>query len=240
MMRPLIASGKRINLPHFPFCIGGVRGILQRRLKKNGSLSSGFTLIEILIAFAIMSMVLAALYSTFLLAHRAIYDVDKSLVKLQEGRAFVDTLKRELESALYSKDRSYCIFKIDDRDYYGQQASSITMTSSSSLLKGLTKITYTVEERKGILVITKRMASAFSQSTQYNSLDLIEDVESFTLQAKYQDKWVKTWDSSLTKSIPEEVKITLIVRMKDSEGEKKSSNPLSMVESATLKVGTRL
>jgi uncharacterized protein YxeA len=187
-----------------------------------------------------MSMVIAALYSTFLLAHRALFGVDKSFVKLQESRAFVDTLKREIESALYSKDSSYCIFKMDDRDFYGRQASSLTVTSSSPLIKGLAKIKYTVEERDGTLIITKSMASAFSQGTENNRMDLLEDIESFALQAKYEDKWVRTWDSSLSKSVPEEVKIMLTVRMKDKEGEAQSANPFSMFDSAKLKVGSSL
>ena len=59
--------------------------------------SRGFTLIEVLTAIAIMAMVLITLYSTFILANRALFNVDQSLVKLQESRAFVDTLKREIE-----------------------------------------------------------------------------------------------------------------------------------------------
>jgi general secretion pathway protein J len=202
--------------------------------------SKGFTLLEILIAIAIMSMVLVALYSTFHLAHRALFGVDKSLVKLQESRAFVDVLKREVESVLYSKDKSYCIFKIDDRDFYGRQMSSLTMTSSSPLINGLAKINYTVEERNGILVMTKSMASAFSQATESNRVDLMEDIESFVLEAKYQNKWVKTWDSSLTNSVPEEVKITVIIRMKNSEGEDQAATPFSMFESAKLKIGSSI
>ncbi|MGO9138729.1 MAG: prepilin-type N-terminal cleavage/methylation domain-containing protein [Syntrophales bacterium] len=212
----------------------------NREANRNFQNSRGFTLLEILIAIAITSMVIAALYSTFLLAYRAMFSVDKSLVKLQETRAFVDTLKREIESSLYSRDRSYCIFKIDDRDFYGRQASSLTVTSSTPLIKGLAKIKYRVEERNGSLVITKSMASAFSQETEDNAVDLLEDIESFALQAKYQDNWVGMWDSSLTKSVPEEVKIMLTVRMKDKEEEAQPANTFSMFDSAKLKVGSSL
>jgi general secretion pathway protein J len=202
--------------------------------------TKGFTLIEILIAIAIMSIVLAALYSTFFLANKAMFSVDKTLVKLQESRAFVDILKREIESVLYLNDKSYCVFKIDDRDFYGQQVSSLTMTSSSPLMKGLVKINYAVEERDGILVITKSMVSAFSQATEIKRVDLIEDIESFDIQAKYQNQWVKTWDSALTKSVPEEVKITVNMRIKNKEGETQSAIPFSMADTAKLKVGSAI
>ncbi|MEN6320225.1 MAG: prepilin-type N-terminal cleavage/methylation domain-containing protein [Syntrophaceae bacterium] len=202
--------------------------------------TKGFTLLEILIAIAIMAVVLAALYSTFFLANKAMFSADKSLVKLQESRAFIDILKREIESVLYLKDKSYYIFKIDDRDFYGRQISSLTITSSSPLMNGLVKINYAVEERAGILVITKSMVSAFSQAPESNRVDLIEDIESFDIQAKYQNQWVKTWDSALTKSVPEEVKITLNMRIKNKEGETVSAIPFSMADMAKLKVGSTI
>jgi len=218
-------------MTHLKYCIK--KGWIQGRDK-------GFTLIEVLIAIAIMSMVLMTLYSTFLLANKALTNVDQSLVKLQESRAFADTLKREIESAFYSKDNSYCVFKIDDRDFYGRQTSFLTITTSSPLIKGLAYINYTVEERSGMLVITKSMASAFSQATENNRMDLLEDIESFTLQAKYKDAWVKTWDSALSKIMPEEVKITLTIRMKRSEGEDKNAIPFSISETAKVRVGTTI
>ncbi len=200
----------------------------------------GFTLIEVLISIAIMAMILIALYSTFALANRALFDVDQSLVKLQEARAFVDTLKREIESTFYSKDISYCVFKMDDRDFYGRQTSSLTVTSSSPLIKGLANINYTVEERNGILVITKSMVSALSQATEITRMDLLEDIESFTLQAKSQNAWVKTWDSSLTKITPDEVKIILTIRMKNREEEDKNALPFSIFETARVRIGTAI
>ncbi len=216
---------------HLKYCI-------KREGMQRGN--RGFTLIEVLITIAIMAMVLIALYSTFNLANRALFGVDQSLVKLQESRAFVDTLKREIESAFYSKDISYCVFKMDDRDFYGRQTSSLTVTSSSPLIKGIANINYAVEERNGILVITKSMVSALSQATEISRMDLLEDIESFTLQAKYQNAWVKTWDSSLSKITPDEVKIILTIRMKNREGEDKNALPFSIFETARVRVGTAI
>jgi len=215
---------------------------LRYCIKKGGTRGrgKGFTLIEVLIAIAIMAMILITLYSTFTLANRALFNVDQSLVKLQESRAFVDTLKREIESAFYSKDNSYCVFKMDDRDFYGRQASSLTVTSSSPLIRGLANINYTVEERNGVLVITKSMVSALSQATENSRMDLLEDIESFTLQAKYQNEWVKTWDSSLTNITPDEVKIILTIRMKNREGEDKDAIPYSIFETAKVRIGTAI
>jgi len=201
---------------------------------------AGFTLIEILVAMVIMSTILVTIYNTFLLANRALFAVDESIVKLQEARAFMDIIKREIESALYSDSDAYCIFKIDDRDFYGRQASALTLTTSSPFIKGLARINYAIEEKDGILVITKSMASAFSKAAEESRIDLLDDIESFELQAKYGDKWVKTWDSALTKNVPEEVRIALTIRIKNSKGEAASAAPYSMSETVKLKVGSPL
>jgi general secretion pathway protein J len=210
---------------------------MNRILERRGR---GFTLIELVIAIAIMSMVLAALYSSFFLAERAVVQVGGSSLKLQESRAFIDTLKRELESLRYSRDNAYCVFKINDRDFHGRQASSLTMTTTTPLIKGLAKINYAIEERDGRLVITKSMVSAFSREAEENRMELLEDIESFTLQAKYQDIWVKTWDSSLSKDAPGEVKITLTLRMKGNREEASSAVPFSVFETARIMVGRTL
>ena len=201
---------------------------------------AGFTLIEILVAMVIMSTILVAVYGTFLLAHRALSAVDESVVKLQETRAFMDILEREIESSFYSESDAYCIFKIDDRDFYGRQASALTLTTSSPLIEVLARVNYAVEEKDGILVITKSMASAFSKMGKDNRIDLLDDIESFELQAKYGDAWVKTWDSALTGNVPEEIRIVLAVRMKNSKDKTASVAPSFMSETVKLKVGSPL
>lgn len=184
------------------------------RSKLRGGEAGGFTLIEILVALAITSIVIAALYSTFFLSRRAVDAVDDSLLRLQESRAVVDVIKREMESALYEKDKPYTVFKLDDRDFYGKQASQLLFTSFSPLLPGLAKITYSVEESGGKIVLKKKIISAYASSVETKSIELMEDIESFTIEAKYTDKWVKTWDSEISNNIPDEIRVSMKIYTK--------------------------
>ena len=185
----------------------------------------GFTLLEVLVAVAITSMVIAALYSTFSLSRRAVDAVDDSLIRIQESRAVLDTMKREIESALYRKEKSYTVFKLDDRDFYGKQASQLLFTSFSPLLPGLVKVNYTVEEKEGRLVLKKKVSAAFSAGGETKSTELMEDMESFTIEAAYGDKWVKTWDSGAG-GMPDELRISMKVYTKKGEA------PLTITEIA--------
>lgn len=173
--------------------------------------NKGFTLIEVMVAFAVFSVVLAALYSTFFLSQRAVDAVDESLIRLQESRAVLDIMKKELESSLFTRDKAYTLFKLNDRDFHGRQASQLNFTAFSNLIPGVSKIHYIVDEDKGKLVLKKNIASAYtkSQASIPKYIDLIENIEAFTIEVKYRDRWIKTWDSSLTNDIPDEVRIAL-------------------------------
>lgn len=211
----------------------------------NKSRIKGFTLLEILISIAILSVVLTALYNTFFLSHKALAAVDGTLLKLQESRAFVDILKREIESVIYSRDNNYTVFRMDDKDYYGRQASRLTMSSLSPLTNGMAKINYATEERDGKLIITKEIKSAFlqpdlSQKTQNRKFDMIEDVESFTVECRYGNRWVKTWDSALTKSVPNEIRISVRFYISNNETRDNTGRLFVVSDTAKPKIGKNL
>ncbi|MEW6162295.1 MAG: type II secretion system protein GspJ [Nitrospirota bacterium] len=168
----------------------------------------GFTLIELLLAFAILSVILATLYSTFFLSHKALDGIDSSLLKLQECRATLDVMRREVDSI-------HSLLKVDDRDIYGRQTSRLVFTAFSSLRPGLSMISYFIEEKDGKLILLKEINSAYMSDNKAESVEIIEDVEAFMVEVKYNDKWVKTWDSFITHSIPQEIRITLTTKLKN-------------------------
>jgi general secretion pathway protein J len=185
----------------------------------------GFTLLEVLVAVAITVVVMTALYATFSLSRRAVDAVDDSLIRIQESRAILDTMRREIESALYRRDGSFTMFKVSDRDFYGKQASQLVFTSFSPVLPGLVKIEYIVEEKEGKLVLGKKISSAFGPETGAKSTELAEDIESFTVEAGTTGKLVKTWDSAAG-GMPDLVKISIRVNTKKGE------SPLTLSETA--------
>jgi prepilin-type N-terminal cleavage/methylation domain-containing protein len=195
--------------------------------------TDAFTLLEVLIAVAITSIIVAALYSAFSLSRKAVDAVDDSLLRLQECRSVLDVLKREIESSPYDPTKSYTVFKLDDRDFYGKQASQLVFTSFSQLRPGLAKITYAVEENEGKLTLKKKVDPAYGQAVETKSVELIENLESFTVEAGYKSKWVKTWDSAMTNTYPEEIRISL--KMVSKEGEA----PFTVSEIARLRIGMK-
>ena len=173
----------------------------------------GFTLLEILVAVAILSIVLAAIYSTFFLSYRAIEGLDESMLKLQESRNAIDILRRELDSAVYRRNETNTLLKIEDRDIYGKQAAQLTFTTFSLLRPGLSKISYYIEEKDGKLNLFKKVESPYVNK-ETEGVDIIEDLEEFTVEAKYNNNWVKTWDTEITRAKPKQIRISMSIFIK--------------------------
>ena len=173
-------------------------------------INSGFTLIEVLIAIVILSIVLAAIYSTFFLSYRAVEGMDESMVKLQESRKAIDILRRELDAAFYSGKDGNTFLKVQDRDIYGKQAAQLTFTAFSPLRPGLSRISYYIEDKDGKLNLFKKIESPYTNE-KTEGVNIIEDIEAFSVETMYGDRWVKTWDTDISKSIPDEIRINLSV-----------------------------
>ena len=189
----------------------------------------GFTLIEVLLALMLLSVILGAIYSTFLLSHKAMEGMDQSLVKLQECRMAIDAICREIESISYTPGREKTVFRIEDRDLYGKQASRFSFQTFSPLLPGASLVSYHVEEADGKLNLLKEIHSHRPSGTEEPGYEVIEEIESFLVEAKFQDSWVKTWDASDSKKVPEEIRITITALFKDRR--------LSIFERASPKMG---
>jgi len=191
--------------PRFHFRGGGVSPTSE----------SGFTLLELLLAFALLSILLGALYSTFFLSHKAMEGMDQSLVKLQECRMALDTLCREIESASDSKVGKNFLFKIEDRDFYGKQASRFVLVTFSPLMLGTSTVSYEVEEIEGSLTLLKKIHSTYGSEAEGKGFEVLEGIDAFLVEARDGSGWARTWDASERKGLPDEVRITITVSLKD-------------------------
>jgi prepilin-type N-terminal cleavage/methylation domain-containing protein len=179
--------------------------------------SNGFTLIEVLISITLLTVVLGAVYSSFFLVHKAVKRFDDVTLKYQEARTILDMMKREIEGSYLtsqSKDitKNKTIFLAKDRDIFDKKASELYLTTSSSRDGNISIVSYMAEERDKNLTLIKMEAPAVTVSTllsKIHKVELMENINGFSVETIYNDKWVRTWDSSQTNGLPEIVKIII-------------------------------
>ncbi|MBI4654084.1 MAG: prepilin-type N-terminal cleavage/methylation domain-containing protein [Nitrospirae bacterium] len=206
----------------------------QKFLIFNSSID-GFTLIEVLLSLVLLTIILGAVYSSFFTVQRALERFDGVSLKYHEVRTTLDIIRREIEGAFFTKYNEQNIenkthFIIEDRDIFGKPTSRMSLTAFS--FKGsLNTVSYSVEERDGTFDLVKTETITVSPIKGY-SVQMIEGIEGFTVETLFNDKWVKTWDTLQTGSIPDTVRVSITF---DDKGGK-----ITLTEYARPKVGKQL
>ncbi len=221
-LRNLVPSGKLFNL------------------KICNSRKEGFTLIEVLLALVILTVVLGAVYSSFFTVQRAIERFDGVSLKYHEARMALDFMRREIESAFFEKPQTstsdtetiQTAFVIEDRDIFGKPVSELSLTAFSPIGRVVRMISYFVKEKDGSLSLIKTESPVEAISTQGQSIEILEGIEGFTVETLYKDKWIKTWDTAQTDKLPDIVKVSIEF---DDRGKK-----VILATYAIPKIGKRL
>ncbi len=173
----------------------------------------GFTLIEVLIATAIIVIILGALYSTFFLVERAASDMEGYGLRLQEARRVLDVLSGELKSTLFSARASSTRFVLKDRDFFGKPASDIVFTTINTTTNTPYVVEYSVKEEETGLTLMKRISRDTADEKPLE-VTALKSIESFSILVKEGDKWIGNWDTDITSGLPKEIEIRITIILK--------------------------
>ncbi len=177
---------------------------------KDTKSSPGFTLLEVLIAVDLAGSILAALYSVFFMSLKAIDSMDGYAVRLQEAREMMDTLRKEIESVYYTQQGSMTGFRVIDRDDFDRQTSEISLTTFAVAGRGIKKVTYYVKKEDESLRLWKRIESPLEENNSVE-VEILEEIEEFSIVVQDGDLSVKTWDTEFTNKIPESVSVRITI-----------------------------
>ncbi len=178
----------------------------------------GFTLLELLVALAVASVVVLAVTGTLFSISKSQEIAAQESERLRSLRNISDLLRRELSSALYQLNNKQLRFLVEDRDYYGKPASTLALSTLAPPLSDAVSdqvwVQYSLEESAGGMTLRRTARDLFQVETteQQFSYPVMEQLEGFLVECYDGSKWIKTWDTELIHRLPQIIRISLIVQ----------------------------
>jgi len=188
----------------------------------------GFTLLELLIAMTMMSIIAASLYTSMSIGFRARESAEKVVEKGRSAEIAIELIKGMLTSSLVPNGILAGEFKgEDEQDEYGYDADILSFYTAdynpgedepASDIEKIELEMSTREETKERVIIRKVTTNLLSPKTLYPDEEVLcGGVRSLNLRYYNGSDWVNEWDSSDNdNALPEAVEITIELEETDS------------------------
>jgi len=181
--------------------------------------NKGFTLLEVLIAVVLLSILSTALYSSYFVVIRARDRASSGMESRRELGATLDLIRREVSSALLiTTDKLHPLkFVVEDRDNFGAQSSTLELTTLTPTAgqtrkeSGINIVKYQMVEKDTKRILTRQERDLFSEEVTTLSYPQMEQISAFLVECYDGSKWVKSWDTSINGALPKSVRVTVQV-----------------------------
>lgn len=170
---------------------------------------NGFTLLEILVALAIASMVIGSAYTLLFTVKKGTAGIYEKMREKEKAFNLLSMVRKEVESIYYSRDIDYTGIKIEEKDFYGKPASRLTFTCF--FREGIKVISYAVEEDEDNRLNIIKTISDVIKGGKPVKITVLKDVEGFRAQV-LDEGYDKVYDSTKLKKVPKDVKISLLLK----------------------------
>ena len=182
-----------------------------------------FTLIEIMIAITIFSMVLAAVYSTWTLVLRASKVGQEAAAQVQRQRIAIWTIENALNCIQsFQASIKYYGFVVQNGDkpmlsFTAKLPDDFPRNGRSGDFN-VRRLTFTLEavtdSENDLMLRQNPILMDMDQDEQQQPLLLARNVEKFKIECWYNNSWVDEWDQdewNQTNTIPPMVRVTLVL-----------------------------
>jgi len=182
--------------------------------KDNLRCCGGFTLIEILVAVTISSLVLTGVYGIFTRVSMAEREIRARAECYHHARSIFNRLGKEIGAAVLLADVPESEFKTAE---HGELTFTSTSVPGADGSISLQQVHYRVEARENAadenetLKLQRYSTALFSQQGEPQWRRLSSKV--VELQWRFHDgtAWIDSWDSDIRKTLPQTVELRLIL-----------------------------
>jgi prepilin-type N-terminal cleavage/methylation domain-containing protein len=184
--------------------------------------STGFTLLEVVLALSIFALMGTILYGAFSLSHSAVAKSQASFDRNQKLRSFTDLLGSYIRSS-----HPYRESREDPSVFYDGQENQLTFISSLSLAlggRGMAKVQISWDggsEGSGSIRLEEQVPVRITLSEDSEDIDpggyrhdvvLQDDIKDFRLAyldpASEDERWEERWDGREKRALPRAVRLS--------------------------------
>ena len=204
-------------------------------MSKGSGKERGFTLLEVLIAVGLMSVIIMALYGTLFPVLASQKRLDAEIERITEVSRFMDIFSSEVRSSFFKTKNPYSLWTGELIETGSSATTRLTFTTLTHSAVGgggggggvggvgggragrdgdLVTIRYSAEEgSEGEITLYKEVWNPYTGGGNGGfKTGIIEDIEGFEVTYYDGAQWAGAWDAALEARAPEAVKVVLSVR----------------------------
>ncbi len=181
------------------------------------SRNNGFTLLEVLIAVVLLGILAGALYGSYFGVVRARERSAEGMESRRELGATLDLIRREVSSAMYSRNDKRLRFVVEDRDNFGVPSSTLELTTlvpldTSRKESGIVVVQYRMTEKDKKRTLARQERDViFDGPAAVQAFPQMERISAFLVECYDGSKWVKSWDTAINGALPKSLRVTVQV-----------------------------
>ena len=196
------------------------RSVLTRSCSTDNA-AGGFTLIEVLVAITLLSLVLTAVYGVFTTLSTTQKRLQGDSEAYHQARIIFDRIGREIRTCYLDTGNDRSAF-VSGEDSLGQpylEFSSTSALTSGDTPGGVTRVRYALETDLGETVGTLYRSAQplfFSDDTAKRQR-MSNRIKTVSWRFYDGNEWQEDWDSTATRDLPQSVEMELTVHSSNDQ-----------------------
>ncbi|MDD2364613.1 MAG: type II secretion system protein GspJ [Desulfuromonadaceae bacterium] len=182
------------------------------------SRNNGFTLLEILIAVVLLSILTSALYGSYFGVIKARDRASAGMESRRELGTTLDLIRREVSSVVFNRDDKRLRFLVEDRDNFGDSSSILRLTTIAPPAvqgrseSGVVQVEYKMVDKNEKRFLTRQETDLLYEESDIPAYPQMEQIDAFLIECYDGSKWVKSWDTEINRVLPKSVRVTVRIK----------------------------
>jgi len=175
---------------------------------------SGFTLLEVLVALTVATIVLGAVYGIFTGISSAKQQLDQDSEGFHQARVLFGRMAREVRSTYFVTGRKDTLFRggLDDNRHFFLELTTTVTSPVLPVASGISRVRYEMRSDPDLppdLLLLVRQERALLPGSEAGEMEsrLTSGVHVFRLRFFDGSDWQEDWDASLLKKLPQMVEL---------------------------------